>query len=117
MDRYETELLDQIELGFWLEDAEFAQQITAGPRLSRRYRAGLVAVAAAGVFLVMLFSVNLLLSLFGYLLLVATGTSLLRRRPLTPANQSPLEVFHRLTAGLFRDTGPDTGPVVEAGLD
>ena len=113
MNRNELRILEQIEDGFWQEDATFAQAITAGPRLSGRYRVGLAAVVTFGVSLVMLFSVNLVFGLAGYAVLVGAFTSLLRRRPVNPVNQSPLVVFHRLTAGLFRDTEP----AIEAGLD
>ena len=109
----ELRILEQMEVGFWQEDAAFAQHITGGPRLSGRYRAGLAAVITAGVGLVMLFPMNLLLGVAGYALLVAAGTNMLRRRPLKPADQSPLELFHRLTAGLLRDTGN----AVEADVD
>ncbi len=113
MNPSELRILEQIEDGFWEEDATFAQAITAGPRLSGRYRVGLAAVVTLGVSLVMLFSVNLVLGLAGYAVLVGAFTSLLRRRPVNPVNQSPLTVFHRLTAGLFRNTEA----AIEAGLD
>lgn len=113
MNPTELKILEQIEVGLWQEDAVFAEQIAGGPRLSGRYKAGLVAVAVAGVAMVMLFSVNLILGLAGYVVLVAAGTNMLRHRPLKPADQSPLEVFHQLTAGLFRNTAT----VVKAELD
>ena len=105
MNRYETEILEQIEHEVFQEDAQFAQHIAGGPRLSTGYKVGLAVVAIAGIVLVMLFPLNLVLGLAGYVVLVVAGTSLLRRRPLKPADESPVEVFHRLTADLFRDTG------------
>ena len=104
MNRHETEILEQIEHEILQEDAEFAQRIAGGPRLSAGYKAGLSAIAVSGIALVMLFPLNLVLGLAGYVVLVASGTSLLRRRPLKPADESPVEVFHRLTASLFRNT-------------
>jgi hypothetical protein len=104
MNPNEREILEELEARIWQEDAAFAQRITSGPRLSARYKAGLAVVALIGIALVMLFPVNLFLGMAGYVILVAAGTNLLRRRPLQPVNQSPLETFHRLTAGLFRNT-------------
>ena len=104
MNPNEREILEEIEAGIWQDDAAFAQRITSGPRLPGRYKAGFTVVASTGIALVMLFSVNLVLGMAGYVLLVSAGTSLLRRRPLKPVDQSPLETFHRLTAGLFRNT-------------
>lgn len=104
MNPTELEILEQIELGVSKEDAAFAHRIAAGPRLSRRYKAGFVVVATAGIALMMLFSVNIILGLAGYAILVAACTHMVRRRPLKPIDESPLEVFHRCTAGLFRNT-------------
>jgi len=87
MNRRELEIVKQIVLGLFQEGAAFAHRIACGPRLSARYKAGLAAIAA--------------------------GTSRLRRRPLKPADESPLEVSHRLTARLFRNTRL----VVESNLD
>ncbi|MCP4246055.1 MAG: DUF3040 domain-containing protein, partial [bacterium] len=105
--------LEEIELGLLQEDAAFAQRIAGGPRLSARRKAALAAATVAGITLVMLFPVNLMLGVAGYLVLVIAGTSLLRQRPMTPADQSPLEAFHRLTAGLFRNTSTVTEPSLD----
>lgn len=113
MNSFESEILEQIELGMLQEDAAFAERIADGPRLAAGYKAGLTAIAIAGMALVMLFPLNLGLGLLGYVVLVVAGTSLLRRRPLKPADEPPLEVFHRLTAGLFRNTST----FIEAELD
>ena len=56
----------------------------------------------------MSFSAGIQFGLAGYLVLVAVSTSLLRRRALKPVEESPLEVFHRMTAGLLRNP---TAPV------
>jgi hypothetical protein len=113
MNPSELEILEQIEVGLSQEDADFVERIAGGPRLSGRYKAAAAAATIAGIALVLLFSVNLILGVAGYMLLVAAGTSMLRRRPLKPAEVSPLETFHRLSAGLFRNTTT----VVESGLD
>ena len=113
MNPTELEILEQIEVGLSREDADFAKRLAGGPRLSGRYRVGFAAVTMAGIALVMLFSVNLILGVAGYMVLVAACTNMLRHRPLKPADEPPLEVFHRLTAGLFRNTTT----VVESGLD
>ena len=104
MNQSENEILEQIEVGFWMEDADFAKRITEGPRLSGRYKVGFAAAAAAGIALVMLFSVNLVLGLVGYMVLVGACTHMLRRRPIKPVDEPALEIFHRATMGLFRNT-------------
>ena len=53
----------------------------------------------------MLFSVSLVLGLVGYMVLVGACTHMLRQRPIKPVDEPPLEVFHRITMGLFRNTG------------
>lgn len=113
MNPTELEILEQIELGLSEEDAAFAQRMTAGPRLSGRYKAGFAAAVTGGIALVMLFSVNVILSLAGYAILVAACTHMVRRRPLKPVDESPLEVFHRCTAGLFRNTTTLAEPSVD----
>ena len=101
MNGNELKILQQIEDGFSQDDAAFAEQMAGGPRLSLRYMAMVVAVGLTGVAMVMLFPVHLSFGVAGYLVLVGVGTSLLRRRPMKPANESPRQFFHRLTAGLF----------------
>lgn len=110
MNSYETHILEQISAGVAQDDAAFADRITSGPRLSVRYKAGFAAATLLGTALVMMFSVHLIFGVAGYLVLVAAGTSLLRHRAIKPANESPLEFFHRLTAGLFRNTGATVEP-------
>jgi hypothetical protein len=113
MNPNELKILQQIEIGFSQDDAVFAEQIAGGPRLSLQYMAMAAAVSLMGVALVMLFPVHLAFGVAGYLILVGVGTSLLRRRPMKPADESPLQFFHRLTAGLFRNTTT----AVEANVD
>lgn len=110
MNSYETQLLEQISVGMARDDAAFADRISSGPQLSAGYRVALTAATLLGTALTLMFSVNLLFGMAGYAVLVAAGTSLLRRRPIKPANQSSLEFFHRLTAGLFRNTGATVEP-------
>jgi hypothetical protein len=105
MDARELEILAQIEEDFARGDAQFAERMADGPRLSIAYRLWLVMTTAVGVGLVMLFPLNMMFAVAGYLVLVAAGTSMLRHRRLTPAERPPIETFHRLTAGLFRNTG------------
>jgi fatty acid desaturase len=104
MNSKELEILANIEAEFTQTDANFVARMK-GLRLSIWYRILLALAAVAGVGLVMLFTVNMLLGVAGYVVLVAAGTNLLRHRRLTPAERSPLELFHRLTADLFRDPG------------
>lgn len=106
MDSQELRILKEIEASAYEDDAEFAQMLAAGPRLSVGYKLGLALATGTGLAFLMSFSASLLLGLVGYLILVAVGTSLLRHRALQPAENSPLELFHRLTAGLLRN--PDT---------
>ena len=113
MNPRELEILEQIEIGTSQEDAAFAERIASGPRLSGRYVVGLTAVGLAGIALVMMFPTNLLFGVAGYLVLVAAGTDALRRRAVKPVDESPLQFFHRLTAGLF----VSTTTVVEPSLD
>ena len=103
----------EIESSLAAEDAAFAQRLAEGPRLSVRYRVGLASATILGLALVMAFTVHVAFGLLGYAVLVVAGTSLLRRRALKPVNEPPLAVFHRLTAGMFRNTPA----VVEPGLD
>jgi hypothetical protein len=104
MNPRELDILEQMEMGFSHDDAAFAELIANGPRLSGRYLAGLVAASLVGVALVMMFPVHLTFGVAGYLVLVAVGTNALRCRPVKPVNESPLQFFHRLTAGLFANT-------------
>lgn len=107
MNAREQQILDQIEASF-REDRHFAARIASGPRLPMSHKLGLVASTVFGIGLVMLFPTNILFGIAGYLVLVTAGTTLLRSRRLKPAEISPIEVFHRITAGLLRDTGPNT---------
>jgi len=105
MNARELEILSQIEEDFAQSDTHFADRIADGPRLSIAYRLWLVMTTAVGVGLVMLFPLHMLFAVAGYLVLVGAGTSMLQHRRLTPAERPPIETFHRLTAGLFRNTG------------
>ena len=104
MDSRELDILAAIEADLTDSDAAFALRMTGKPRLSLFYRLSLCLAAASGVFLMMLFPVNLFFAVAGYLVLVGAGTSVLRRRRFTPADEPPLETFHRLTGGLFRSS-------------
>lgn len=104
MDPREIAILEEIEAELTVSDARFAARMAAGPSPTLAYRLSLIAATAAGVFLVMLFPVNILYGIAGYLVLVGAGTSILRHRRPKSDNTSPLAVFHRLTAGLFRNT-------------
>lgn len=104
MNPTEHDILEQIEMGFSQDDAAFAELIANGPCLSVRYRLGLAAVSLVGMALVMMFPVHLGFGVAGYLVLVTAGAHALRRRPLRTFNESPLQFFHRLTAGLFANT-------------
>ena len=106
MDSKELRILKEIEASAHEEDAAFAEMLAAGPQLSVGYKLGIALATGAGLALLLSFSTNLLLGLVGYLVLVAVGTSFLRHRALKPAEDSPLDLFHRLTAGLLRN--PDT---------
>ena len=106
MDSRELRILKEIEAGAYEEDAAFAERIASGPRLTVVQKASLSVAVGTGIAFLMSFSTNLLLGLVGYVILVVAGTTVLRRRRLQPAEQSPLELFHRLTAGLLRN--PDT---------
>lgn len=105
MNPRELRILDEIEAAMYENDAAFATRIASGPRLSSMQKASLGAATIGGIAFVMLFSANLMFGLFGYVVLVAVGTTALRHRPLQPAQQSPLELVHRVTGGLFRDPG------------
>ena len=113
MNPRELKILEEIEAGLYETDAAFATRISTGPRLSSVQKAALAAATIAGMALVMLFPATLALGLAGYMVLVAVGTVALRRRPIKPAQESPVEFFHRLTAGLLRDPGTK----VEADVD
>lgn len=113
MNPTELKILKQMEIEFSQDDAAFAERIANGPRLSGRYRAVLAAVSLVGISLVMMFPVSLAFGVAGYLVLVGVGTNLLRRRAVKPIDESPLQFFHRLTAGLFENTST----VVEPSLD
>lgn len=113
MNLREQQILDQIEAGF-REDAHFVARIASGPSLPLGHKLGLIASSLFGIGLVLLFPANILFGVLGYLILVAAGTLLLRSRRLKPAELSPIEVFHRITAGLLRDPGPSA---VETALD
>ena len=106
MDSKELRILEEIEASAYAEDAEFAERLAAGPRLTIGEKVGLGLATGAGISLLMSFSTNLVLGLAGYMILVAAGTFALRRRRLQPAEASPLDLFHRLTAGLLKN--PDT---------
>ena len=112
MNPNELRILNEIEANIYDTDAAFASRIASGPSLSRIQKSGLAAATLAGIGLVMLFPTNLVFGLVGYMVLVAVGTTALRNRPIKPAQESPLDFFHRLTAGLFRDPGK-----VEAEMD
>ena len=109
MDSRELRILKEIEAQTHEEDADFAERIAYGPRLPIRYKLGIGLGIAAGFALLLSFSSGLLFGLAGYLVLVVVGTNLLRRRAIKPAEESPLEIFHRLTAGLFRNTSYSVG--------
>lgn len=105
MNHKEIEILEAIEADFADSDAAFFARMSAGPSMTAVERVRLALATAIGVFLVMLFSVNVLFAVAGYLVLVAAGTEALRHRRLTPAEEPPLETFHRLSGGLFRSNG------------
>ena len=113
MDSRELRILKEIEAQLHEEDADFAERISGGPRLSSRYKLGMALGIAAGIALLMSFSSGLMFGVAGYLVLVVVGTSLLRRRAIKRAEEPPIEVFHRMTAGLFRNTHPVTEPSLD----
>ena len=113
MNSREIRILNEIEANVYESDAAFATRIASGPRLSPLQKAGLAAATIAGIALVMLFPANLVFGLAGYMVLVAVGTTALRNRPIKPAQETPLDFFHRLTAGLFRDPGKAEAEVDE----
>ena len=106
MDSRELRILKEIEASTHEEDAAFADLMAAGPKLSVGYKLGVALASGVGLALLMSFTTNLWLGLIGHLILVAVGTDVLRRRAVKRAEASPLDVFHRLTAGLLRN--PDT---------
>lgn len=106
MDSTELRILKEIEAGAYEEDAAFAERLAAGPGLSVGQKTGLSLATGTGIALLMAFPTNLVLGLMGYLVLVVAVTAALRHRHWQPAEGSPLEFFHRLTAGLLRN--PDT---------
>ena len=103
MDSRELRILKEIEASAHEDDAAFAEMLAAGPQLSVGYKLGIALATGVGLSLLMSFSTNLLLGMVGYIVLFAVGTSFLRRRALKPVEDSPLELFHRLTAGLLRN--------------
>ena len=113
MDSRELRILKEIEASAYEEDSAFAERLADGPKLSDRYKLGLALGVLAGIALLMSFSAGIAFGLFGYLVLVAVGTSLLRRRAIKPIEESPVEVFHRITAGLFRNTSHPVEPSLE----
>ena len=113
MDSRELRILKEIEAQTHEDDADFAERIAGGPRLSSRYKLGIALGVTAGIALLMSISAGVAFGLFGYLVLVALGTSLLRRRAIKPIEESPLEVFHRVTAGLFRNTAHSVEPSLD----
>lgn len=106
MDPRELAILEEIEAELAETDARFAARMAAGPRPALAYRIWLTATTMVGVVLVMLFPMNMLFGVAGYMVLVAAGTSMLQHRRPKPNEQSLLSVFHRLAAGLFRNTAP-----------
>ena len=113
MNPRELRILDEIEAAMHENDAAFAARIASGPRLTSIQKASLAATSIGGIALTMLFSANIMFGLFGYVILVAVGTTALRRRPLQPAQESPLELVHRMTGGLFRDPGNAEKPSLD----
>ena len=113
MNPQELQILNEIESAMYESDAAFASRIASGPQLSSVHKTGLAAATIGGIALVMLFSANLVFGLAGYLVLVAVGTTALRHRPLQPAQNSPLELLHRVTGDLFRNPDPE----MESNLD
>lgn len=105
MDPRELHILEDIEAELAFSDSAFATRMTEGPKLSVGHRLWLGFASAVGVALVLLFAVHFLFAVAGYLILVTAGTSMLRHRRFTPVEESPITTFHRITAGLFRNTG------------
>jgi hypothetical protein len=112
MKPYELRMLKEIEAAASHDDEAFAERIAEGPCLSLRYKLTAGAVGLVGFALVMMFPANLVFGVVGYLILVGVGTDALRRRPVRPFDETPLQFFHRLTAGLFANTS-----VIEPSLD
>jgi hypothetical protein len=112
MNPNELRILKEIEAAASHDDAAFAERIAEGPCLSFRYKLKAGVVSLVGLALVMMFPTHLAFGVIGYIILVGVGTSALRRRPVRPFDETPLQFFHRLTAGLFANT-----TVVEPSLD
>ena len=106
MDSRELRILKEIEARTHEDDAAFADRLAAGPRLAAWEKVALGLATGAGIALLMSFSTNILLALVGYVVLVAAGTYTLRRHRIQSTESTPLEFFHRMTAGLLRN--PDT---------
>ena len=113
MEQQHNRILKEIEANIIETDAEFAELLASGPRLTTRYKLAASAGVALAITLILMFSTNILFGLFGYVALVGVATHVLSKRPLKPAEQSPLEIVHRLTAGLFRDTGATVEPSLD----
>ena len=113
MDSRELRILKEIEANAYEDDAAFAQRLADGPRLPIRHKLGLGLGAAVGVALLLFFPAGIQFGLAGYGILVAVGTSLLRLRAIKPVQESPLEVFHRWTAGLLRNTPAPVEPSLD----
>ncbi|MCP4305020.1 MAG: DUF3040 domain-containing protein [bacterium] len=112
MNPNEIRILKEIEAAESQDDAAFAERIAEGPGLPLRYKLIAGAIGLVGLVLVMMFPANLAFGVAGYLVLVAIGTDALRRRPVRPFGETPMQFFHRMTAGLFANT-----TVVEPSLD
>jgi hypothetical protein len=108
MDPRELAILEEIEAELTESDARFAARMAAGPSPTLAYRLWLTATTMVGVVLVMMFPANILFGVAGYMVLVAAGTTILRHRKARTDDESLLSAFHRLTAGLFRNTTPAT---------
>lgn len=106
MDPRELAILEEIEAELTVSDARFAARMAAGPSPTLAYRLWLTATTMIGVVLVMMFPVNILFGVAGYMVLVAAGTTILQHHRSKTKDESLLSVFHRLTAGLFRNTSP-----------
>ena len=113
MNPTELRILNEIEAGIYETDSAFATRLASGPSLSRTQKAALAAATLAGLGLVMLFPASLVFGLVGYMVLVAAGTTALRNRAIKPAQETPVEFFHRLTGGLLRDPAKDEAEIEE----